>query len=548
MATSGGGQKKEDPMLVWVGIGVILFLYAMVAWMTKHDIISMIYVYIRTVEWLIPAGIGSFFRSVPILNSATLWIEKKCEPADGFPLKFICEHDFQSMQWSEISGSSMAMNGLLLLFLLIWCFVMFLKVTSKNPLLKFARVHNVKSFMKEKEAEYPHLNVFGHVNLIDKAIDDPVFGMSLTARQFMKLHNLVAEWRKDEFGFFHPVLDFHKTQDVFAQQLGGRWPVPEDAIEQLSIAQQALEQAKKSLADATKSEKKPAQDALQAAEGKVAAAKKVIETHLATLPVSELMLLACSIPRVAATDERSSQSYYEQAVSASEKMVNWCWKQFKYVPKEQALKDAASKKGKGSKLTAEEKEAAEMAWLYPVFDDNEETAPEEGKPTKGKSKSKKQEKPKTNKKQPLYDAVLDYIAASEVRKLIALNAYTRTLIFSLFEQSRRLGVFQPAEFRWLRFFDRPLWYIVDNIGRKAPFAEGGGVMAHWLFERAARKPIVKPQVWGAIDALQVAVESYKYTEEECQKYSEEQDAKASQEARGSQDHKEEPEEQPANAS
>ena len=110
MATSGGGQKKEDPMLVWVGIGVILFLYAMVAWMTKHDIISMIYVYIRTVEWLIPAGIGSFFRSVPILNSATLWIEKKCEPADGFPLKFICEHDFQSMQWSEISGSSMTMN------------------------------------------------------------------------------------------------------------------------------------------------------------------------------------------------------------------------------------------------------------------------------------------------------------------------------------------------------------------------------------------------------------------------------------------------------
>lgn len=502
MATgSGGSPKKEDPMLVWVGIGVVLFLYAMFAWMAKHDIISMVYTYIRTVEWLIPAGIGSFFRSIPVLNSATLWIEKKCEPAEGFPLKFICEHDFQSMQWSEITNSSMAMNGLLLLAMLIWCFIMFLKVTSKNPLLKFARIHNVKSFMKEKEAEYPHLNVFGHVDLIKKELDDPVFGMSLTARQFMKLHKLVVEWREDEFGFFHPVLDFHRTQEVFAQQLGERWPVPDDAIELLSQAQQALEQAKTAWENASKTEKKSAEAVVKDAEGKVEAAKSDVEAYLANLPVPELMLLACSMPRVAATNERASQSYYEQAVSDSDKMVAWCWKQFKYVPKEQALKNAASKKGKGSKLSDEEKEVAEDAWLYPDFESKEHST----------------------RKQPLYDTILDYIAASEVRKLISLNAYTRTLIFSLFEQSRRLGVFQPAEFRWLRFFDRPLWYIVDNIGRRAPFAEGCGVMAHWFFERAARKPIVKPQVWGAIDALQVAVEGYKYTKEECQKYSNDQD-------------------------
>lgn len=69
--------------------------------------------------------------------------------------------------------------------------------------------------------------------------------------------------------------------------------------------------------------------------------------------------------------------------------------------------------------------------------------------------------------------------------------------------------------RWLRFFDRDLWYLRASIGRQVTFAEGGtAVYSHYLYEAKAGHPIVEPQLDKALDGLEAAIHKYKYTEVE----------------------------------
>ena len=71
-----------------------------------------------------------------------------------------------------------------------------------------------------------------------------------------------------------------------------------------------------------------------------------------------------------------------------------------------------------------------------------------------------------------------YIGCAAAQRLIEKHAYNRTILFGLYMQARRLGVLPPAELRWLRFFDREIWYVLQNIGRPGGFSEGGAPLCH----------------------------------------------------------------------
>ncbi|OGV46995.1 MAG: phosphoesterase [Legionellales bacterium RIFCSPHIGHO2_12_FULL_42_9] len=100
-----------------------------------------------------------------------------------------------------------------------------------------------------------------------------------------------------------------------------------------------------------------------------------------------------------------------------------------------------------------------------------------------------------------------------VQKVISRHAYLLTVIASLLEAARADGVVPSAEFLWLKFVDRRLWYMLNCVGRQTPFAEVSGPFAHWRAEKVLGRRSLVPMIDEAIKALEIAIKDVKLSEE-----------------------------------
>lgn len=207
-------------------------------------------------------------------------------------------------------------------------------------------------------------------------------------------------------------------------------------------------------------------------------------TRSADLTPGETLLLAIVLPKVAATDPLMDDETFKKALADSDDLIKWCWAQFE--PPKPVKRD---KKNSTKKAPSEEGGLGEVnpdAWLKPSID---------------LSLAK--------------EIIARYIKHPAVVQIISRHAYRRTILYACYIKAGSLGVFPPADVRWLRFFDRELWYLRGSIGRQVAFAEGGNaVYSHYLYEAKAGHPIVEPQLDKAIDGLEAAMHKFKYTEVE----------------------------------
>jgi len=414
-----GGEKGftwDDPAVL-LGIFGALYVVCWVAWYFAHTEISMVYTYIRYVQlWLFNA-LGSVV-DLPGVTSVRNWVQEMCRP-DGLVSR--CYHDFSTVSWKDISNSSITMNVFLLALMVVMCVRMFLRANATHPKLNFTKTHNIQSFVKENTPLYPHLRLFSNIDLISQPLDHPVFGMSLTSRQFAYRYRLVSGWKEETDGSWTPTLDREMAAQVFRRQLGKHW------------------------------------------------------TSSSELSTGETLLVAIAMPRVVATDSSLDETGFMGAMKDSEDLLAWCWEQF--VPP-----SPAKKKKDGGKVES-------PAWLRPAID---------------------LEYPRA--------IIRKHIHHPAVRGLIGRHAYNRTIIFALFMQARRLGVLQPAEMRWMRFFDRELWYVLETIGRQAGFAEAAAVLSHYLYESKSGAALVEPQLDKAINGLELAMTTFKFTSADKERY------------------------------
>ena len=72
------------------------------------------------------------------------------------------------------------------------------------------------------------------------------------------------------------------------------------------------------------------------------------------------------------------------------------------------------------------------------------------------------------------------------------------------------------------FRSRQFWYVIQNIGRPSCFAEGAAVSCHFRHEVLERKPIERPRLDEAVNALSFAITSFAYTAEDVHKYREQE--------------------------
>lgn len=94
------------------------------------------------------------------------------------------------------------------------------------------------------------------------------------------------------------------------------------------------------------------------------------------------------------------------------------------------------------------------------------------------------------------------------------HAYLLTVMATLLELARTDGVLATAEFLWLKPIDRPLWYMLNSVGRQTAFPEIAGVYAHWLAEKKVDRPLKVPMVEEAVRALDAAIKEVKYEPED----------------------------------
>lgn len=421
MADGKGGRGEatieySDPLFIVAALAVV-YIGCWLLWTFAHEQISAIYVYVRYVEVSLFAYLGDLTGLLGF-SHANNWLNEMCAP-DG--IAGVCQRDFKSVTWDQITDSTMVINGILLVILIYWCSKMFIVVRRTHPQLRFTKTHNLQTFVDESKEHYPHLCLFGEIDLIDQPLDHPIFGMSQTSRQFAFENKLISGWKLLSDGSYLPTLNRDAATEIFRSQLGKHW------------------------------------------------------TKSTDLTPGETLLVAIAIPRVAATDPALSDEEFKKAMKDSNKMIGFCWAQFK-VPSKEEKKKKKTKKD-------------DYTWLTPQIDLSEPR-----------------------------QIILKYINYPNVSTLLFQHAFNRTIIFALFSQARRLGVLQPAEMRWLRFFDRPLWYALQTIGRQAGFAEAAGILSHYLYESKSKAALVEPQLDKAVNGLEMAMNSYKFLPADKERY------------------------------
>lgn len=82
------------------------------------------------------------------------------------------------------------------------------------------------------------------------------------------------------------------------------------------------------------------------------------------------------------------------------------------------------------------------------------------------------------------------------------HAYENTVMIRALAVARQEGgVLAPAQFLWLRAFDRLLWYPLNNLGRQSHHMEALGAICHYKAEKMAQRPIPRPKMEDAVKSI-----------------------------------------------
>ncbi|MDR1856864.1 MAG: hypothetical protein LBR22_06850 [Desulfovibrio sp.] len=81
------------------------------------------------------------------------------------------------------------------------------------------------------------------------------------------------------------------------------------------------------------------------------------------------------------------------------------------------------------------------------------------------------------------DEIRELLDRPDIRRALAPHLrYRNLMVLAMYRQARTKGVLATSEFIWLRPVDRPLFYLLNNCGRKVAWPEIAGAWAHFKAE------------------------------------------------------------------
>ena len=109
-----------------------------------------------------------------------------------------------------------------------------------------------------------------------------------------------------------------------------------------------------------------------------------------------------------------------------------------------------------------------------------------------------------------YGLLEKHLKSMRIAKAVGPHAFLLPAMASLLELAREDGVLAAAEFLWLKTVDRPLWYMLNSVGRRTAFPEVAGPFGHWVVEKRLRRPLQTAMVEEAINGLEEAISEVIY--------------------------------------
>lgn len=182
------------------------------------------------------------------------------------------------------------------------------------------------------------------------------------------------------------------------------------------------------------------------------------------LEPAETIMLAIALPRACSLDESMSTAEAKRLKKAGEKRMKEVW--------EWAAKD----------INSSESEYDEGLGSFPKLEEYREVV----------------------------FAWLDHEISQQILKE---HAYVRTVLYRVLEDAKKLGVMQPSSVRWLKYYNREVWSVVQNVSRPSSFAENIATVAHYKEERREGIAINRPMFQSAYNGLVERVREFKYEEE-----------------------------------
>ncbi len=100
-----------------------------------------------------------------------------------------------------------------------------------------------------------------------------------------------------------------------------------------------------------------------------------------------------------------------------------------------------------------------------------------------------------------------YGDSKPIKAIMSKHAYVLTIFIEMLVEARKTGIVANSSFLWVKPMNRPLWYTLNNVGRKAVFSETAAVHGHWLTEKKVGFAIYQPMIDEAISGIVEAVKS-----------------------------------------
>lgn len=182
------------------------------------------------------------------------------------------------------------------------------------------------------------------------------------------------------------------------------------------------------------------------------------------LEPAETIMLAIALPKACSLDEAMSKGEASRIKKASEKRVKevWVW---------------ASKDINSSQSDFDEGLAA-----FPQLEEYREV-------------------------------VASWLDHEYAQRILAEHAYVRTLLYKVLADAKKLGVMQPSSVRWLKYYNREVWSVVQNVSRPSSFAENIATVAHYKEERREGVAINRPMFQSAYNGLVERVREFNYQDD-----------------------------------
>lgn len=452
---SANSLEQDEYVILLVLAAVILFF--VLIWIRFGVEITALFVYVRNIWnyplWLIYVWLVQNTNSdYPTLRWFISSTVELCQPKHLFNV-WDCANNFKNIKFAQVRESAIAFNAIFGLISVAIGMKAFFRIQDQHPANKFRRKFNVKQFMVEQIPNQPHLRLYSK---FDYSSFDNTSGW-LMGMQTSK--------------------EYCISNDLFGRPKGRTVVV---------INKGVVQSQTNNIDKIPTIRKEPLIAELKYQLGSL----WIDLDHITPL---EAILLAMYLPKACCLDSKMSDKEFYSIEKDRAALEEELW--------DIATREILNEDSKGNNLPDGQ---------FNIYDESGKIKGFNWDVGEKVNLPNFNEFPIEDYKRIYIRKYLDYKVA---KKIFSKHAYTRSIIFSVVLHARKLGVLAPCQMRWIRFYDRTMWALLDSIGRPSFFCENMAVVSHYQAECVLGEKIYQPQFEVAISGLESQIQTYEYDKE-----------------------------------